>query len=418
MKYPQFWKCFGPGLLFAGTAIGVSHLVQSTRAGADAGLAVTGVIFLALILKYPFFEFGPRYAAATGMSLIEGYQRIGRWALWLYVGLTIFSAVIVQSAVILFSSFLLKFVFGLSWSLPVIGGILCAACAAFLWKGQYKALDVAIKVILLLLVCSTLAAAAMIAPRVDYSTLNLWVMDGHNLIVPLAFLLALVGWMPTAIDMSVWCSLWSMAKQQATGVRATVAVARLDFLVGYVGTGVLAFAFVILGAGVMHQAGQSFSPQGTVFATQLIDLYGQTLGEWVRPIVIVAVVTTMLSTSLTVIDGIPRSLERAIMALRRSSSNPTFHTSVGRLYWIILVILAGITVLILSVFAGNLTTMIDFATIMSFLTAPILGYLNLRAVSSNDVPKEHQPGPAMRILAYSGLLFMGGIAATYVVFRF
>ena len=94
MNYPQFWKCFGPGLLFAGTAIGVSHLVQSTRAGADAGLAVTGVILLALIFKFPFFEFGPRYAAATGMTLIDGYLRIGRWALWLYVLLTIFSAVI------------------------------------------------------------------------------------------------------------------------------------------------------------------------------------------------------------------------------------------------------------------------------------------------------------------------------------
>ena len=30
----------GPGLLFAGAAIGVSHLVQSTRAGADFGLSL------------------------------------------------------------------------------------------------------------------------------------------------------------------------------------------------------------------------------------------------------------------------------------------------------------------------------------------------------------------------------------------
>ena len=28
-------KISGPGLLFASTAIGVSHLIQSTRAGAD-----------------------------------------------------------------------------------------------------------------------------------------------------------------------------------------------------------------------------------------------------------------------------------------------------------------------------------------------------------------------------------------------
>jgi hypothetical protein len=53
-----------------------SHLVQSTRAGADAGLGLAGVILFALVFKYPFFVFGPRYAAATGESLVEGYLRI------------------------------------------------------------------------------------------------------------------------------------------------------------------------------------------------------------------------------------------------------------------------------------------------------------------------------------------------------
>ena len=33
----NFLKKLGPGILFAGAAIGVSHLVQSTKAGADFG---------------------------------------------------------------------------------------------------------------------------------------------------------------------------------------------------------------------------------------------------------------------------------------------------------------------------------------------------------------------------------------------
>ena len=33
----NLWKAIGPGLIWAGAAIGVSHLVQSTRAGADYG---------------------------------------------------------------------------------------------------------------------------------------------------------------------------------------------------------------------------------------------------------------------------------------------------------------------------------------------------------------------------------------------
>ena len=97
MKLSIFLKSFGPGLLFAGTCIGVSHLVQSTRAGALEGLALAGIIFLALVLKYPFFDFSPRYTAATGLTLIEGYKRIGLWALWTYILLTVFSSIIVPS---------------------------------------------------------------------------------------------------------------------------------------------------------------------------------------------------------------------------------------------------------------------------------------------------------------------------------
>ena len=40
------FKKLGPGLLFAGAAIGVSHLVQSTRAGADFGLGLLWVLLL------------------------------------------------------------------------------------------------------------------------------------------------------------------------------------------------------------------------------------------------------------------------------------------------------------------------------------------------------------------------------------
>ena len=70
----SFLRSLGPGLLFAGTAVGVSHLVQATRAGADFGLTLLWLVILANVLKYPAFESGARYAAATGTSLLEGYR--------------------------------------------------------------------------------------------------------------------------------------------------------------------------------------------------------------------------------------------------------------------------------------------------------------------------------------------------------
>jgi Mn2+/Fe2+ NRAMP family transporter len=157
----RFWSSFGPGLLWAAAAIGVSHLVQSTRAGAVAGFGLVGVILLALIIKYPFFEYGPRYAAATGSSLVEGYLRIGRWALWLYFAITLAMSVIIQAAVVMFTAFLVRFVFGLDWSLALTAGVVIALCALLLWMGRYKALDLAVKIILVVLAISTLIAAAV-----------------------------------------------------------------------------------------------------------------------------------------------------------------------------------------------------------------------------------------------------------------
>jgi Mn2+/Fe2+ NRAMP family transporter len=407
-------------LLWAAAAIGVSHLVQSTRAGATAGFGLIGVIALALILKYPFFEFGPRYAAATGTSLVEGYSRIGRWALWLYLFITVVTAVISQAAIVLFTAFILRFTFGVEWPLVVVAAVLIAACASLLWFGRYRALDTAVKLILIVLALSTMAAATVALPGVDFSTLKIWPSGLVGSVVPFAFLLALVGWMPSPVDTAVWSSLWTLAKNEATGVRVSVKRARLDFVIGYVGTGVLALAFVTLGAGVMFGSGLAFSSEGPVFTTQLVDLYDQTLGSWARPIVLAAVVTTMVSTTLTVMDGFPRALEQTFVYLRSRDSIPSSVPTGGYVYWASLGILAASTgaILILVLFIGNLgnlTTLVDFATIVSFLTAPALGYLNLRAVTSPEVAPEHQPRTPLLALSWIGLVLLGGTGVFYLV---
>lgn len=391
--------------------------MQSTRAGANAGFGLAGVILLALVLKYPFFEFGPRYAAATGNSLVEGYQRIGRWAIWLYLILTVATALIVQVAVVLFTAFVLTHAFGLDWPLALVGGLICLLSAILLWVGRFKWLDASIKLVLVLLAISTLIAASVALPAADFSSVKLLPLESGSMIVSFAFVLALVGWMPTAIDLAVWSSLWTLAKDESEGSRSSVANARLDFNIGYVGTGILAFAFVMLGATVMYGSGENFSPQGTLFSAQLVELYVQMLGDWTRPVVLVAVITTMLSTSLTVIDGFPRALDRTVRVLRNIDPGESIKPSRSP-YWLSLVTLAVLTIVVLAFFLSNLTAMIDFATIVSFLTAPVLGYLNLKAVTSADVPAEHRPGRTMLALSYVGLILLGGIAAIYLVTRF
>ena len=62
MQYTQStWKsrlgALGPGILMATAAIGGSHLVASTQAGALFGWQLFWLIVVVNVLKYPFFSF-------------------------------------------------------------------------------------------------------------------------------------------------------------------------------------------------------------------------------------------------------------------------------------------------------------------------------------------------------------------------
>jgi Mn2+/Fe2+ NRAMP family transporter len=407
----RFLSTLGPGLLWAAAAIGVSHLVQSTRAGADGGFSLLWIIVLALLIKYPFFEYGPRYAAATGESLVEGYYRLGRWALYLYMIITLLSAVIVQSAVTLFTALIFANILNLAWPVAAVSALILTGCALLLRIGRFQALDISIKAILIILVLCTLTGAAMTVPQVADSVFTPWPL-ADTPAVHWIFILALVGWMPSAIDISVWSSLWTLAKNKVSGAEVSVTEALRDFRIGYIGTGIIALAFLTLGATVMYSADVRFSPQGAAFAFQLVDLFSETLGAWTRPVILMAVLATMFSTTLAVVDGFPRAIARSLHTIRNGVDATAPKTD--RCYWAALVVLALATTLVLAFFVGNLTTMVDFATLLAFTTAPVLGYLNLRAVTLQHVAMEMQPGKFLQAFSWFGLALMGMVALLFL----
>ena len=98
MKITRFFNRLGPGLLFASMAIGTSHLVLSTKAGAMYGMFMAFPIILANLLKYPFFEFGVRYTRVKEHSLTEGYAALSKRYLYLYAGVNLVSAFTILAA--------------------------------------------------------------------------------------------------------------------------------------------------------------------------------------------------------------------------------------------------------------------------------------------------------------------------------
>ncbi len=432
----SFWSAFGPGLLFAGAAVGVSHLVQSTRAGASFGLAMLVVVVLANVVKFPAFRFGPHYAAATGHSLLDGYRRQGRWVLVLFALLTLATMFTITAVVTLVTAGVAIAVFNLGpWLDAAVGvnqapvlvsAVLFVLCAVLLAGGGYRWLDRFIKVVMPLLSVCTLAAMAMAWPGITWSWGALVPGPAVFEVAGLAFMVALIGWMPSAIDISVWSSLWTLARARERKVVPQLPRVLQDFDFGYVVTLVLALAFVLLGAGLMHGRGLTFENNSAKFAAQVIDLYAMTLGAWSRPLIGGAALLVMLSTVVTVVDAFPRVISALVVQFRAAFGTegitgdlpPEVVEGDRRTYRLAFTVVCLGALAILVWGMASFTALVDLATTLSFLTAPVLSFFNHRAIHAPQVPVHLRPSAAMTTWSAAAIVFQAAFAAFFLWQKF
>ena len=279
--------------------------------------------------------------------------------------------------------------------------VLLAVCMALLLIGRYAILDNLMKVIIIILSLSTLFAlisVLFLGTGVEKTgDLKIFTWDTAGI----TFLIALMGWMPAPIDLSVWSSIWTLEKKKLNE-DVNFNTSLLDFNVGYIGTSILAICFLALGALVMYGTGEVPSEKGAVFAQQLIDLYTTALGSWSKPIIAVAALTTMFSTTLTCLDAFPRVLSEITFVLK-----PEYETTAKKqayIFWIILVIAGAL--LLLNVLQAQMGLMIQIATILSFLTAPFLAFINYKLVTGEHIPEHTKPPKWLKYLSWIGLAFL------------
>jgi|TARA_B110000967_G_scaffold63378_1_gene65270 Mn2+/Fe2+ NRAMP family transporter len=400
----RFFQKLGPGLLFAGAAIGVSHLVQSTRAGADFGFGLIWALLLIHLVKYPFFQYGPRYASATGESLLEGYQKLGDGVLVLYGLITFLTMFTIQAAVTIVTAGIATSLFGDFISVKIWTIVILSICFILLNIGKYRFLDVMMKIIIITLTFTTLAATVMaINTSNDPFTFTQTLPKGS---LEITFLIAFMGWMPAPLDVSVWHSLWTTEKQKISIEKRNPKTALLDFNIGYLGTIILGVSFVALGALIMYPTGASFSNSAGTFSVQLIEMYTQSLGQWAYVIIGIAAFTTLFSTTLTALDASPRSMHKTTELLFKK----TFER--GYLIWS-LILISG-TLSIYFFFLSDMGTLIKTATVLSFLTAPFYAVVNYILISSKHTPTAWHPSKLMHLMSCFGIVFLIGFSVWYL----
>ncbi|MBE0637033.1 MAG: divalent metal cation transporter [Bacteroidales bacterium] len=410
------WKVLGPGLVFAGAAVGVSHLVQSTRAGASYGFGLIWVLIIANMLKYPFMEFGPRYANVTGKSLIDGYKIIGNWALILYLIFTFGTMFAIQAAVTIVTAGIFASVFNLTLSPVLISAFILFVSMIILGFGRYSTLDKIIKVVIVTLALSTIIAV-ILALKLDFFDHE--TVSGHfnwSNHLDVLFLIAFVGWMPAPIDVSVWHSLWSVAKEDQMGRRPTLHQTLTDFNIGYIGAALLGVGFLLLGALVMFGTGEELSSNGAMFSRQLISMYTASIGSWAYPLIAVAALTTMFSTVITCLDAYPRVLRKSTELLFRQKLPMEKYSQL--LYWIWIMVVVTGTITLLGYLSGTMRFMVDLATTISFVTAPVLAVINFKVITHKHIPDFARPKPWLRVYAWLGIIFLSVFSVVFIVWQF
>lgn len=407
MKLLQWIKILGPGLLYAATAVGVSHLVQSTRAGAIFNYDLILFVVLFNVLKYPFFKLGVLYAHYEKTSLVEGYNKYSKGAWWIFVIQSVLTMFVVIALIAKVSAGILPplwayffktsslNIIGVQYGLLFLGGVL-------LFLGGLKMLNKLIKWVIVLLSLSVITAVALTLGN-DGDAIAKVAFDFNNL-DHLGFLIALGGWMPAPMDVSIWQSVWiaeSKEKKRSEWM--------MDFNIGYWLTMFLAICFLILGAHTFKGNAMDL-PNGAVgFANSFLGMFEHLYGAIGFVLIGIAALLTMFSTFMSVLDAYPRALSHAFDAQNAKRRDKYYKG-------LLLITIIGVVAILLSEI--NFAMLIDGVTVVSFLLVPVLAGANWWV--AKKAQKEHQRWSFQKWELWSqwiGLVLLSAFSVLYLIFR-
>ena len=401
----------GPGLLFAAAAVGTSHLVQSTRAGAGFGLTFVLIIAAICFLKYPVFRFGAEYAAATGQSLIQGYAERGRWAVALLALAVIIEGTGAIAGVALVTQGVGQLVLGAGAPDAPATIAIILLTAVIVAGVHYQAVERLTRAFVVVFSVLVLLGTIIVLPNL---------FSGGALAKPFAltqsnaqFAVAVSGWMPIGNVAALMLAAWVLAKGRTEGRQIQPPEARWDFNVGYVATAILALAFVLLGTATLFGREVEMPYASVGFASFLMNMFTQAFGGWAFWLMAVISLVVMYSTLLAIVDGFPRLLTELGSALQilpedQNNRHRLFATA----------IMVVLPTLLIWLFLDAFTGFMDLVTTISFLVAPFIAWGNHVLITKLPPDFGVSPSVGLRIWSGAAIAVMSGASLAYLANRF
>ncbi|MDI3389313.1 Nramp family divalent metal transporter [Streptomyces sp. B-S-A8] len=265
------WAYIGPGIVVAATGVGAGDLVATLIAGSNFGYTLLWAAVIGCLVKISLAEACGRWHLATGRTLFDGWQSLGRWTT-VYFAIYVVIWGFVYGATAMSSSALpLVALFPEGPDLKVWAVAMGLVGLVFVWFNKYAVFEKLMTVLIGIMFVVVVYVAIRVTPNLGEAFTGLVPIlpDGS-----LLYTLGLVGGVGGTITMAAY-GYWVNAKGWTdTG---WMKVMRLDNRVAYITTGVFVVAMLIVGAELLHTTGLALTQggQGLIdLGTILEDRYG------------------------------------------------------------------------------------------------------------------------------------------------
>ena len=322
---PAKWRLIGPGLVVAATGVGAVDLVATLVAGSRYGYALLWCAVLGCAMKVILVEGAGRYSLATGRTIFEGWQSLGKWTTW-YFGIYIVLWGFVYGAAAMAGTGLpLHSIF------PVLSvtwwGILSGlAGLALVWFGRYSAVEKVCAVLVGTMFVAMVGAAALTVPNLPDMAGGLVprIPDGGGII----YVLSLAGGVGGTITLAAY-GYWLREKGWTTPRH--MKVMRIDNSVAYTVTGIFVVATLIVGAELLHSANVAIS-NGEDGLLDLGEVLEDRYGSWAGKVFLVGFWAAAMSSLVGVWNGVSLMFADFVARARRLPADHPDGRNGGRFY--------------------------------------------------------------------------------------
>ena len=322
-KLINLLKILGPGIIFASICIGETHLALIPYAGALYGFALLWMIVFVHLVYYPIFEYGSRYAVATGEALFDGYKKTkaGRFFIWVGLVVSFIVAPLYMASLLGLTGSVLYAAFP-AVDFRIWCVLFYVLTVALVLGNKYKAIE-GISKILVLIIVLTAAIAFIISPPPAGDFFS-GLIPSIPAVAGVMIVVVAILRVPTDPSVSIFISEWAKEKrlewlsgksekEEKQVLLEPLRKSIFDMRIGMLLSCIVGIIFLSVGATVLKPSG--IIPKGVAVALKLSEMYTQTIGRWIFPLFLLCMFAAFWGGYVAAMDGIYRIWRKIIQLL-------------------------------------------------------------------------------------------------------